>query len=717
MKGNNSSNAIWYAGRCVERAEQNKAAHLEAVAQLVSGEWRLIDDPKTLFRHMNDVELRGADTRHMRVSDWAAFTIGGKSARAKSWPATAHRRLFRYVDLAALGSAEQVQRKLVEGIHTQHPSGTWIARCSDNEVLQVELRQFDGIACLASGNDKVPAYRFDSESVIRMPTLDEEVELYDLKDAVVMTSYDWATDDAFALRVVRAAADAGDARARSLIAWLEFHTKRAEGLLPVKPSDIAAANEALRSGKLAKRLATDQALLQRFLDELVTDERINRLLKEGAKLIAEQERAAARAQAEADAKREIESYRNQRLVVLEAELDKMIQDRRTQAEAEHMRRQKVLSEELERLRTDSEENLRKNFASRIDAMERLASELDARCRTLGIQVKDAKAAVEEERQKASLLRVEVAEAQATLDGIYDMTEKVATELATEQAALAAARTKCPTLGVPRAAKPITLANVGAKIEESPLLSDSGKELMAHFLALMLAGEVPALCGPGVGDFLLVAEIMLGGGCSVRMEGDPTILTFEDLWIRAGTDLRTGFGQALAIASGIEGKPRMTLAVIERAERSGARFWYPTLVDRAQRGVLPRTLLACVTIADLECEEAVEILTHAVRLDVKDVLVADGAFLLAMMVGSVATSPEFATELEPASERADITLGVTEIVADVPRLGAARAVRAMRVIAEAAPLSPPAQLSTLVQLFLDLGGQPAITDQLQGATHA
>src|SRR5690606_38212538 len=215
-----ASNVIWYAGRCIRRAEQNKAAHLEAVAQLVNGEWRLIGDPKTLFRHTNDVELRGADTRHIRVSDWAAFTIGGKSDRAKSWPATAHRRLHRYVDLAALGSAEQAQRKLVEGIQTQHPSGTWIVRCADDEVLQVELRQLDGIAYLASGNDKVSAYRFDLESVIRMPTLDEEVELYDLKDATRTTVYDWAPDDAFAIRVVRAAAVDGVINARSLIARL-----------------------------------------------------------------------------------------------------------------------------------------------------------------------------------------------------------------------------------------------------------------------------------------------------------------------------------------------------------------------------------------------------------------------------------------------------------------------------------------------------------------
>src|SRR5690606_28835574 len=188
---------------------------------------------------------------------------------------------------------------------------------------------------------------------------------------------------------------AGDAHARSLTAWLESHAKRAEGLLPVKSSDLAAANEALRSGKPAKRLAADQALLQAFLDELIADERISALLKEETERIAEQERAAARAQAEADAKREIEAYRKQRLAALEAELDKTTQELQAQAEAEHSRRQKVLSEELDRLRADSEASLRETVVARVNAMEKLASELDTRCKNLSIEANRAKAAVEE----------------------------------------------------------------------------------------------------------------------------------------------------------------------------------------------------------------------------------------------------------------------------------------------------------------------------------
>ncbi len=698
-----ASNLIWYAGRCIKRAEKGAASHLEAVAHLVNGGWRLIEDPKILFRGMNDVELRAADVRQMRVSDWVAFTIGNKGRRTKSWPAIAHRRLYWYVDLSALGGAEQTQRQLVvEGVQTCHPSGTWIVRCAEEEVLQVELRQHEGVAHLALGDGRVSAYSFDPESVTRMPTLNGEVELYDLKGVAPARSYDWTPDDSFALRVVRAAVDAGDSHARSFVAWLESHGKQSEGLLPVKSSDMAAANEALRSGKLAKRLAADQELLRSFLDALVNDERIGSLIKEGVERVAEQERTVARAQAEAEAKHEMEASRKQQLAALKQELENAAKEGRT-----------FIEEELDKLRADGEAELRQRVSARIDEMEKRAAELDARCKALVIEAGHAREAIGEERQKAESIRSEIAEAQASLSAIHDFTATAAAELAAEQTRLTSARMKCPVVSSPGPAKLLTLESVGAEIEKSQLLSSTGKTLMAHFLALTLAGEVPALCGPGVDDFLLVAEIMFGGGSSVRMEGDPTILTFEDLWIRAGTDLRTGFGQALAIASGIEGKPRTTLAALERAERSGARFWYPALADRAQRGMLPRSLLICVTIADQECEEALEVLSRAVRLDLNDVLQADSSLPLAMIAASAGN----VAELDIGSKRANVALGAAAVASDAAQLGAARSLRAMRAVAEAARLSSAARLPELVQLFLGTGGQPARANKPQGVTHA
>jgi len=697
-----ANNVVWYAGRCVKRTEHDKAAHLEAVAQLVDGKWRLIENPDVLFRHMNDVELRAVDARQIKVSDWAAFTIGSKGSRAKSWPATAHRRLHRYMDLSYLGSAEQVHRVLVgDGVQTKHPSGIWIVRCAENEVLQFELRQSGDVAHFAAGNGKVPAYHFDPEAVVRMPGPDGEIELYDLRGTSPVNYYDWAPDDAFALRVVQAAAHAGDPRARDLVSWLELHARKLEGLLSLNPSDFAAANEALRSGKLAKRLAADQALLRTFVNELAAEERVGALIKESAERIAEQERARARAQAEMEAKREMEAARKHRLAALESELERVAEELRTHADAE-----------LQRLRAEADEELRRTVGARAEAMEKLANEMDMRCKALGVDAAKLEAVVEERRQKIESLRVEAAEVQASIDALRGEAAVTADKLAAEQSRFEAIRLRCPLPGPKRAAKPLALERVGTELEASKLLSANGKVLMAHFLALVLAGEVPVLCGAEVDDFLLVAEIMFAGGRSVRMEGDPTIITFEDLWIRAGTDLRTALGQALATAAGAEGEPRTTLAVIERAERSGARFWYPTLADRAQRGDLPRRLLICMTIEDHECDEVAEILRHTVRLEVNDALAPSAAIPLAM-----AASTGTATELDPGVTRADVALGAPAVTTVAAALGSARCARAMRAAAEAKRMSPPARPSTLVHLFRGPGGNAVDVDKTRSTNDA
>jgi hypothetical protein len=709
-----ASNVVWYAGRCVKRAEHDKAVHLEAVVQLADGTWRPIENPEVLFRHTNDVELRGVDARKIKISDWVAFTIGNKGPRTKSWPATAHRRLHRYLDLSALGGVEEVQRKLVlEGIRTAHPSGTWIVRCTDDEALQVELRQSGGVAHLAASCGQVQSYRFESESVVLITSPDGELELYDLNGTAAMTVYDWAPDEAFVLRVVRAAASANDKRANDLISWLESHTKQGENLLTVKSGDIAASNDALRAGRLAKRLVTDQSLLRTFMDAMAGDDRIANLIKERAERVAEQERASARTRAEAEAKREIDMSRKKRLAALDAELEKKAQERWEQADAEHLQRMNALEKALDKLRTDGEAELRRTLGARAAELEGLTGELAARCKARQAEAAQLEAAVEEGRENLESLRAEAAEAQKVLAASRAKAGEIEEELAAARARLAMAGINCPLPAAPaRVAKRIVLESAIDEIGASKLLSDRGKELMAQFLALTLAGEVPALCGPEVDDFLIAAEIMFGGGRSLRMEGDPTIITFEDLWMRAGTNVRSGLGHALATASGTLGEPRTTLAVVERADRSGARFWYPALAGQAQRGNLPRRLLVCVTIEDEECEEATAILERAVRLDLSDVLKPGATIALAM-----AAAAGTGNELDPGDTRADI-FAVTAKVPTSPLLDVTRSARLIRTAAEAVRLSPSAQPSGLLQLFLNNVEHPhGANNKTRSSTHA
>lgn len=125
------------------------------------------------------------------------------------------------------------------------------------------------------------------------------------------------------------------------------------------------------------------------------------------------------------------------------------------------------------------------------------------------------------------------------------------------------------------------------ISDCILLTAEGKERMAHFIALMLAGETPVLHGPQTHDFLLTAESLLSSGRSVRLEADPTIITFEDLWLRAGTQLPTALTFGLELARSKEATT--VLAVIERAECSGAlpgcRHW-PNVRSAVTSSTLP-----------------------------------------------------------------------------------------------------------------------------------
>jgi hypothetical protein len=258
-----------------------------------------------------------------------------------------------------------------------------------------------------------------------------------------------------------------------------------------------------------------------------------------------------------------------------------------------------------------------------------------------------------------------------------------------------------------------------KIEASKLLSAQGKKLMMQFAALVLAGEVPALCGPGVSDFLAAAETMLAAGRAVRMEADPTIITFEDLWIRPGVGLSTALGHALRSAAGAAGQPRTNLAVIERAERSGARFWYPSLLHAAQRGDAPQRLLMCVTVEDPSCEEAAAIFAHAVRLDVDDALAPNAGVAFAM-----AKAAGIGEELDPGPGRADVALGAKDVLAHADALGASRTARALRVLAQARQMHGNAQASdthasaqatAFIKLFM-IGGD-AVDNTLRSLRHA
>jgi hypothetical protein len=708
-----ANNLVWYAGRCLKRAEHDKGAQLEAAVQQIDGAWRPIESRKALFKNMDSLEWRSTEARHVRLLEWVAFTLTPTGLKAKPWQAGQHRRLYWYADYSAEGGQEQLHRRLsTRGVKLPHLTGIWILRCANDEVLLLDLKQQEGAAHLAGSPGKVSAYRFDPTCVTTVTTDDGDIELYDLNNASNKCTYDWTSDDAFALRIARAAADAGDVHAHNLIAWLDGFAKRGRSLTPVDPSDIVAANDAIRAGKMAKRLADDQDLLRKFIDAFTGDERINGVVRSCAAQIAEEERDAERSRAGKTVAVEIATHRQNKLQEFKDELDKIKQSHLAQLEEARKQRLKELKVELDQRQAADEEALRCGAGARRAAVEASVLTLENQHVALSEEVTRLRAAEEEANSALTSLLAGANEVSRSIEALRREADDIHKALLAERATLTALEMKYPIPRMPAATTIVSTAKLGENIAVSKLLSTEGKKLMMQFAALMLAGEIPVLCGPGVRDFLAIAERMLSGGRAVRIEADPTIITFEDLWVRPGLGVSTALGHALRSAAGAAGEPRTSLAVIERAERSGARFWYPSLSDFAEQGDLPRRLLMCATVDDASCDEASALFAHAVRLDVNDPLASDAEFALAMARTNASVPTD---ELDPGAARADATLAAADLIAYVKTLGAARSARALRVLAQARDMDSNASAVTFIKLFTTSGGTASIP--LRSVPHA
>ena len=707
------NNLMWYAGRCLKRAEHDKGAQLEAVVQQVDGAWQPIENRKALFKNMDSLEWRSTDARHVRLSEWVAFTLTPTGSKTKPWQIGQHRRLYWYADFSIEGGQEQMYRRLMtKGLDLPHLTGSCILRCANDEVILLELKQQDGATHLAGSPGKVPAYRFEPTRVTTVTTGDGDIELYDLINASIKLSYDWTSDDAFALRIVRSAASAGDVNAHNLISWLEGFAKQGRTLTSVDPSDVIAANDAIRAGKMAKRLANDQELLRKFIDAFATDGRIGGIISSYAAKIAEEERDAARSRAGKAVAVEIATHRENMLQELEGELGKIKQTQLAQLEKARELGLKVLKNELEQRQASDEEALRLGVGARRIDMEAAIRTLENRRIALSEDIAQLTSEKQESQHSLTVLLSAVNEVTRSLEMLRREKNEVQTELLAERAILTALQMRYPAPRMPASAVTISPVELSENIAVSKLLSAEGKEIMMQFAALMLAGEVPVLCGPGVRDFLSVAEMMLSAGRAVRIEADPTIITFEDLWVRPGLGVSTRLGYALRSAVGAADEPRTSLAVIERAERSGARFWYPSLSDYAEQGDLPRRLLLCATVEDSSCDEASALFNHAVRLDISDALALNGEFALAMAKTN-ASAPK--DELDPGAARADTTLAAADLIKHVKTLGAARSARALRVLAQAREMDPNASAAMFIKLFTTSSGTAA--NSLRSVLHA
>lgn len=704
----------WYAGTCERRHDM--IVHLKVVAVETATGWAPVDNPHKLFRKSGEVEMRGVDSATLRFGEWVKFQVG-PSERKGQWKATRHHRLYAYYDLSHVQSIEEVRRILtLDGLPTYRAAGLWMLRIHNDQVIQVELTRSGNDILLGAHITTLPAYDFDPDAVVSMPSGKADDLFYDLNtDVKPCHAYDWTPEKGYIERVVHRLIGTQAPQMAQIVAWLQQHADERTNRVTANPDDVLAAHEALRSGELAKRLAADQTLLRAFTDSLSCDARIASLLERERKALLEEERNTIRQQLETQLALETEQQRSLRATELDAELN-----------AYEISQRAELAEQLEQERREAKENLTAYRAAQkaeIDnslgaqraAMEQEKVELEEACASLAHSRDGLASTLQALEAQAEYLHALVADLKTAAAVLEEQKAQEAVELERLKAtaAVVSENSRSVSTAVVPFLRPDTAqiswscSEAGTIIKDFPLLTGDGKRLMEQFLALVLAGETPLLIGPDVEDFLLIAESLMASGRSARLEADPTILTFEDLWIRAGTGLPTPLSQGLSLASSEE--PCSVLAVIERVERSGARFWLPALTDRARRGDLPRRFLLCATVEDADCEEAEALRARQIWLPVSEAIVRDAATVAPLWLSS-----GYRRELNPGerpAESIESGLGVAQKLAN--RLGLVNTLRAVRAAAEVAAfhsgkdaIDAMARMNTL---FLNTVGseQPAV----------
>ncbi len=692
-----SANIAWYAGQCIKRHDVNMTVKVIAIRSQEG--WSLLDAPHKLFPKTGEVEVRLLPASRPHQNDWVSFQIAQKAPRGK-WRASIYRNLLPFLDLRDTGSLDALRSRLTEeGVEGPDHAGFWVIRYSEDHIIKLTLmRSSDNRYRMATG-EHFYVYIYESEFMYWMPSNEGKVFLYELKRGIeCQQELDWSPDEGYIKRIVRAMSGAHDPSAEAIIGWLKRHADEVTGKVGTSPEDKLAAQQAARSGELAKRLLADKRLLGELIDALLADPKLLSHLESETQSIAEQERKAIRTSLMNDLNQEIMAQREERLSEIDTRLK--LQEK----------------EQLEALKNQLEQEMKSNKLAleqqaAIQQAE-LEAKLEARCNDL-LQGLDA-IAEQRERLEGELGKINVqietghhtlAELQACESQAINEIERLKEEAASIQipksVRLESVLRFNPSQNVPI----LGIADMHQAIESSILLTSAGKERMALFFALMLAGEIPVLHGPETQDFLLAAEALLSSGRSVRLEADPTVITFEDLWLRAGTQLPTALTHGLELTRGYE--PTTILAVIERAERSGARFWLPALADRTRRGELPRRCFICITVEDVDCDEALAIRSQVPWLEARGTI-APAAPTLAPL----AFAPANVRQLDPGERPQDISPAMTAVAPFANQLTLANALRLARAATEWTRLHQGTQYektpAALIEFFMNQHGQASCT---------
>lgn len=683
----------WYIGQYDRR---NYQSYIKVVAQETQDGWSVIDNPKKKFPRTGEVEFNGTDILQFRPQEWAAFQVG-PGPRNKT-QAKHTRRIYPYYDLSSGQSLLEARRRLsFDGITADGEPGLWAIRFGPDGLILANLAESKSGCLMLSRNQSVHEYAFNENGVISVSNTSESGKAFYMPDTDASPArvHDWTTDKQYIENVIQLLSCADTTAA--IASWLRVHTNEQNGKLTSGVDALLAAAQTLRAGELAKKLEEEDSLTRQFTEAMLKDQRIARLLDHHIQNIAEEERVALRAEQHKSLDKEFSAERLRRRESIEAEMAVFEKTRKSEIE-----------EEIAQLRQLEEEKLHSVFAEKKTDIEQTLKQEKAYLESEISCLKDANADLcaqsENERQ---ILAALTCEREALLASLTDAEERTAQaqielkkmDLTIAEKARRMAYSAIPEVRLPAQARVVSCEEFGHTVRENKLLTPDGKILMTQFLALMLAGECPLLSGPETQDFLTVAESLISSGRSIRQIADPTMISCEDLWVRAGNNIATPLYQGLLLSEA--SCPRTILAVIERVECSAARFWLPALKDRLHGSDLPRRFLICGTVENEDCEEAEKMKEQHLRLRMENVVIRN-----AIALSPLHLSLENHRELDPgpASQGAipDKLAIADEMSAG--RLDLANTLRAMRTAHEVAPLDDENKAiyqKQLVDLYADL----------------
>lgn len=681
-----AANLAWYAGQCVKR--HDVIMTVKVIALRSSAGWELLKSPQKLFPKAGEVEVRSLNPSGYHQNDWVSFQVAHKEARGK-WKASTYRNLMPFLDLKETGGLDELRKLLTEdGVDSSPHVGTSVIRYCEHRIITLNLTRSEDNRYRMVPDGSFYIYPYDPECLNHIPTDAGMVFLYELRRGIeCIEELDWSPDEGYIKRIVRAMAGAHDPDAEAVIGWLKRHADFTTGQVGTSPEDIFAARQAARSGELAKRLLEERDLLRKLNDSLLSDARMLSYLEKETQAIAELERETIRASLFNELEQEIKFLREGRLSEIRAESEALETARREALKDQLEQDAKTNVIAIEELVTARQSEMEVELEFRRIELERGIDELASQHQMLIEQLDTIKSQIKTDSQFMAELQVKEALA---VSEIKQLKEEAASIQVPKSIQLESVLRFNPPQTVPVH----SIEDMQQAIENCILLTPKGKERMTQFLVLILAGETPVLLGSEAQDFLLIAEGLLSSGRSVRLEADPTIITFEDLWLRAGTQLPTSLTHGLEIASRNE-EPTTILAVIERAERSGARFWLPALADRIRRGELPRRFFICVTIEDENCEEAQAIRSQTAWLQLFGTIAPTASALV-----PIALAPSNMRQLDPGERPLDLVPAMAMVAPFANKLTLVNGLRLARVAIEWVRLNQGAQYEDLPSEFVE-----------------